>query len=144
MTHVANGDMVTMTLVQGVMNTFVVFLSRVIGWAVDRQVMRNDSDAPGAAYYVTSLILDIVLGFLAGMVVAAFSRWREYHADAGSAMLTGSPENMIAALQRLGSITPEELPGPVKGFGVSGGIGSLFATHPSIEDRIAALRALQK
>lgn len=101
------------------MNTFVVFLSRVIGWAVDRQVMRNDSDAPGAAYYVTSLILDIVLGFLAGMVVAAFSRWREYHADAGSAMLTGSPENMIAALQRLGSITPEELPGPVKGFGVS-------------------------
>ena len=104
----------------------------------------SDSDAPGAAYYVTSLILDIVLGFLAGMVVAAFSRWREYHADAGSAMLTGSPENMIAALQRLGSITPEELPGPVKGFGVSGGIGSLFATHPSIEDRIAALRALQK
>mgnify|MGYP000739202017 CR=1 FL=1 len=147
MTHVANGDMVTMTLVQGVMNTFVVFLSRVIGWAVDRQVMRNDSDAPGAAYYVTSLILDIVLGFLAGMVVAGCSNKNVTVKSSGldiSAMLTGSPENMIAALQRLGSITPEELPGPVKGFGVSGGIGSLFATHPSIEDRIAALRALQK
>ncbi|MCI5850050.1 MAG: protease HtpX [Sutterellaceae bacterium] len=144
MTHVANGDMVTMTLVQGVMNTFVVFLSRLIGWVVDRQVLRNESDAPGAGYYVTSLVLDILLGFLAGMVVAAFSRWREYHADAGSAMLLGSPDAMIAALQRLGSITPAELPGAVKGFGVAGGIGSLFASHPSIEDRIAALRALQR
>ncbi len=143
MSHVANGDMVTMTLVQGVMNTFVVFLSRLIGWAVDRQVLRNESDAPGAGYYITSLVLDLVLGVLAGIVVASFSRWREYHADAGAAQLLGSPEAMIAALQRLGSMQPDELPGPVKGFGISGGFGSLFATHPSIEDRIAALRNLQ-
>lgn len=143
MTHVANGDMVTMTLVQGVMNTFVIFLSRVIGWVVDRQVLRNEDDAPGAGYYITSMVLNIVLGILAGMVVAAFSRWREYHADAGSAQLLGSPDAMIAALQRLGSITPEELPGQVAGFGISGGIGSLFASHPSIEERIAALRNLQ-
>lgn len=143
MSHVANGDMVTLTLVQGVMNTFVIFLSRLIGWVVDRQVMRNESDAPGAGYYVTSMVLNIALGFLAGMVVAAFSRWREYHADAGSAVLLGSPEAMIAALQRLGSITATELPGAVAGFGISGGIGSLFASHPSIEDRIAALRNLQ-
>lgn len=143
MSHVANGDMVTMTLVQGVMNTFVIFLSRVIGWVVDRQVLRNEDDAPGAGYYITSMVLNIVLGILAGMVVAAFSRWREYHADAGSAQLLGSPDAMIAALQRLGSITPEELPGQVAGFGISGGIGSLFASHPSIEERIAALRNLQ-
>ncbi|MCG5031618.1 protease HtpX [Mesosutterella sp. OilRF-GAM-744-9] len=143
MSHVANGDMVTMTLVQGVMNTFVIFLSRLVGWVVDRQVLRNESDAPGAGYYITSMILNIVLGLLAGMVVAAFSRWREYHADAGSAMLLGSPDAMIAALQRLGSITSEELPGAARGFGITGGVGSLFASHPSIEDRIAALRNLQ-
>ena len=142
MSHVANG-MVTLTLVQGVMNTFVIMLSRIIGWVVDRQVLRNEDDAPGAGYYITSMVLNIVLGFLAGMVVAAFSRWREYHADAGSAVLLGSPDAMIAALQRLGAITAEELPGQVAGFGISGGIGSLFASHPSIEDRIAALRNLQ-
>ena len=142
MSHVANGDMVTLTLIQGIMNTFVIFLSRMIGWVVDRQVMRNESSAPGAGYYLTYTILNLVLGFLAGMVVAAFSRWREYHADAGSALLLGEPNSMIAALQKLGSIMPDELPGAVKGFGISGGIGSLFATHPSIEDRIAALRRL--
>lgn len=140
--HAANGDMVTMTLVQGVMNTFVVFISRIVGWVVDRQILRNEEEGPGIGYFITSIVMDIVLGFLAGIVVAAFSRWREYHADAGSAKLLGSSEPMIAALQRLETMTPAELPGSVKGFGISGGIGSLFASHPSCEDRIAALRKL--
>ena len=139
--HVKNGDMVTQTLLQGVMNTFVVFFSRVIGWVVDRQILRNEDDAPGVGYYVTSLVLDICLGFLASMVVCYFSRWREYHADAGAAQIMGSNQPMINALRRLGSMEPNELPGAVKGFGISGGMGSLFATHPSIEDRIAALEA---
>lgn len=140
MSHVANGDMVTMTLVQGVMNTFVVFASRLVGWAVDRVILKNENDAPGAGYYITSMVLDIAFGFLAGIVVATYSRWREYHADAGSARLLNSSEPMIAALQRLNTMQPAELPGAMKGFGVSGGIGSLFASHPSCEDRIEALR----
>ena len=140
--HVKNGDMVTQTLLQGVMNTFVVFFSRIIGWVVDRQILRNEDDAPGVGYYVTSLVLDICLGFLAGMVVAYFSRWREYHADAGAAEIMQSNQPMINALRRLGGMEAQnELPGAVKGFGISGGIGSLFATHPSIEDRIAALES---
>ena len=140
MSHVANGDMVTMTLVQGVVNTFVVFISRVVGWVVDRQILRNEEEGPGAGYYVTSLVLDIALGFLAGMVVAWFSRHREYRADAGAANIMNGPEPMISALQRLGTMEPAELPASVKGLGISGGIGSLMASHPSIEDRIAALR----
>lgn len=140
MSHVANGDMVTMTLVQGVVNTFVVFISRVVGWVVDRQILRNEEEGPGVGYYVTSLVLDIALGFLAGMVVAWFSRHREYRADAGAANIMNSPEPMISALQRLGTMEPAELPASVKGLGISGGIGSLMASHPSIEDRIAALR----
>lgn len=143
MSHVANGDMVTMTLVQGVMNTFVVFISRVVGWVVDRQILRNESDGPGAGYFVTSLVLDIALGFLAGMVVAAFSRHREYRADEGAARVMGESASMISALQRLGTMQPAELPASVKGLGISGGIGSLFASHPSIEDRIDALRRIQ-
>jgi protease htpX homolog len=140
MSHVANGDMVTMTLIQGVTNTFVVFFSRLIGWVVDRQILRNEDDAPGIGYYVTSIVLDIAFGLLAGIIVAAFSRHREYRADAGAAHVMNSPEPMISALQRLGTMQPAELPAAVKGFGISGGIGSLFASHPSIEDRIAALR----
>lgn len=124
------------------MNTFVVFISRIVGWVVDRQILRNEEEGPGIGYFITSIVMDIVLGFLAGIVVAAFSRWREYHADAGSAKLLGSSEPMIAALQRLETMTPAELPGSVKGFGISGGIGSLFASHPSCEDRISALRKL--
>lgn len=143
MSHVANGDMVTMTLMQGVINTFVVFLSRVIGNIVDRGILRNESDAPGAGYYITSLVLDIVLGLLGSMLVAAFSRYREYRADAGAAQALGSPVPMINALARLGGQTPSELPGNVKGFGISGGMGSLFASHPPIEARIKALRELQ-
>ena len=140
MSHVKNGDMVTMTLLQGVMNTFVFFISRIIGWVVDRQILRNEDEGPGVGYYVTSLVLDICLGFLASMVVAYFSRWREYHADAGAADLMHDTTPMINALQRLGGMEPNELPGAVKGFGISGGIGSLFASHPSIEDRVQALR----
>lgn len=140
LSHVKNGDMVTQTLLQGVMNTFVVFFSRVIGWVVDRQILRNEDDAPGIGYYVTSLVLDIALGFLAGIVVAAFSRYREFHADAGAARIMGSEVPMVNALARLGGVEPHELEGSVKGFGIAGGMGSLFATHPSIEERIAALR----
>lgn len=143
MSHVANGDMVTMTLMQGVINTFVVFLSRVIGNIVDRGILRNESDAPGAGYYITSLVLDMVLGLLGSMLVAAFSRYREYRADAGAAQALGSPAPMINALARLGGMQSSELPGNVKGFGISGGMGSLFATHPPIEARIKALRELQ-
>lgn len=143
MSHVANGDMVTMTLMQGVINTFVVFLSRVIGNIVDRGILRNESDAPGAGYYITSLVLDMVLGLLGSMLVAAFSRYREYRADAGAAQALGSPVPMINALARLGGQTPSELPENVKGFGISGGMGSLFASHPPIEARIKALRELQ-
>ena len=141
LSHVKNGDMVTQTLLQGVMNTFVVFASRLIGWVVDRVVLRNEEDRAGIGYYVTSMVLDIVFGMLAGIVVAYFSRYREYHADAGAARIMGNERPMISALQRLGGIEPNELPGAVKGFGISGGIGSLFATHPSIEERIAALES---
>lgn len=143
MSHVANGDMVTMTLMQGVINTFVVFLSRIIGNFVDRQILRNEDDAPGAGYYITSLVLDMVLGLLGSMVVAAFSRYREYRADAGAAEALGSPVPMINALARLGGMQPSELPGSVKGFGISGGFGSLLASHPPIQERIKALRQLQ-
>ena len=144
MSHVANGDMVTMTLMQGVINTFVVFLSRIIGNLVDRLILRNEDDAPGAGYYITSLVLDIVLGMLGSMLVAAFSRYREYRADAGAADALGSPAPMINALARLGGQSATELPGNVKGFGISGGMGSLFASHPPIEDRIKALRGHQQ
>ncbi len=140
MTHVSNGDMVTLTLIQGVVNTFVVFISRIVGWVIDRNVLRNEDDRPGMGYFITSMVMDLVLGLLAGMVVAAFSRYREYRADAGAKQIMGSAEPMIEALQRLGTMKPAELPASMKGLGVSGGIGSLFASHPSIEDRIKALR----
>lgn len=139
-THVSNGDMVTMTLLQGVINTFVVFFSRLIGWVIDRNILRNEDDRPGAGYYMTTVVLDLALGFLASILAAAFSRKREYRADAGSKAIMGSAEPMIHALQRLGSMKPAELPASMKGFGVSGGIGSLLSSHPAIEDRIAALR----
>lgn len=143
LSHVANGDMVTMTLMQGVINTFVVFLSRIIGNFVDRAILRNEDDGPGAGYYITSLVLDMVLGLLGSMVVAAFSRYREYRADAGAAEALGSTAPMINALARLGGLQTSELPGNVKGFGISGGIGSLLASHPPIQERIKALRQLQ-
>jgi heat shock protein HtpX len=140
--HIANGDMVTMTLIQGVMNTFVVFLSRVIGYAVDSFLRKNDEErsGPGIGYYVTTIALDIVLGFAAAMVVAWFSRQREFRADAGAAQLMGNRQPMINALARLGGMTPGELPKSVATFGIAGGIGQLFSTHPPIVERIAALR----
>ncbi len=140
--HVANGDMVTMTLIQGVMNTFVVFLSRVIGYAVDSFLRRgNDNNSgPGIGYYISTIVLDIVLGFAAAIVVAWFSRHREFRADAGSAALLGRKQPMINALARLGGMVPGELPKTVQAMGITGGIGQLFSTHPPIEERIAALQ----
>jgi heat shock protein HtpX len=143
--HVANGDMVTMTLIQGVMNTFVVFLSRVIGYAVDSFLRKGDdrSSGPGIGYMITTFVLDIVLGFAAAMVVAWFSRHREFRADAGAAQLLGRKQPMINALARLGGMAPGELPKSVAAFGIAGGIGQLFSTHPPIEERIAALQNMQ-
>ena len=141
--HVSNGDMVTMTLIQGVMNTFVVFLSRVIGYVVDRIVLRNQNDAPGAGYYLSVLVLDVVLGFLAAIIVAWFSRQREFRADAGAATLMGRPQPMINALARLGGVHTQELPKSMAAMGIAGGIGKLFSTHPPIEERIAALQNMQ-
>ena len=144
--HVANGDMVTMTLIQGVMNTFVVFLSRVIGYVVDRVILKNDRDGPGIGYYVTTIVLDIVLGVLAAVVVAWFSRQREYRADAGAAQLMGRRQPMINALARLGGLEPGELPKAVQNMGISSkpsGLMALFSSHPPIEDRIRALQQAQ-
>ena len=141
--HVANGDMVTLTLIQGVMNTFVVFLSRVIGYFVDKVVLRNTNDGPGIGYYVSTIVLDIVLGVLAAVVVAAFSRHREYRADAGAAALMGRKQPMINALARLGGLDPGQLPQAVQAMGISGrpsGFMALLSSHPPIEDRIKALR----
>ena len=143
--HIANGDMVTMTLIQGVMNTFVVFLSRVIGYAVDSFLRKGDSEntGPGMGYMITTIVLDIVLGFAAAIVVAWFSRHREFRADAGAAQLMGRRQPMINALARLGNLQPGELPKSVAAFGITGGIGKLFSSHPPIEDRITALQNAQ-
>jgi heat shock protein HtpX len=140
--HIANGDMVTMTLIQGVMNTFVVFLSRVIGYAVDSFLRKNDeeSSGPGMGYFVTTIVLDILLGFVAAIIVAWFSRQREFRADAGAAQLMGRKQPMINALARLGGLHSAELPKSVAAMGIAGGIGQLFSTHPPIEQRIAALQ----
>ncbi|MDO9146456.1 MAG: protease HtpX [Hydrogenophaga sp.] len=140
--HIANGDMVTMTLIQGVMNTFVVFLSRVIGYAVDSFLRKGDSQSsgPGIGYMVTTIVMDIVLGFVAAIIVAWFSRQREFRADAGAANLMGRKQPMINALARLGGLTPGELPKTMQALGIAGGLGKLFSTHPPIEERIAALQ----
>jgi heat shock protein HtpX len=140
--HIANGDMVTMTLIQGVMNTFVVFLSRVIGYAVDSFLRKNDEEntGPGMGYWITTIVLDIVLGFAAAIVVAWFSRHREFRADAGAADLMGRKQPMVNALARLGGLHTADLPKSVAAMGIAGGIGQLFSTHPPIEERIAALQ----
>ncbi|HET7262526.1 MAG TPA: protease HtpX [Casimicrobiaceae bacterium] len=142
MTHVANGDMVTLTLIQGVVNTFVVFLSRVVGSIVDRAVFRNDGRSSGAGYFITVIVCQIVFGVLASIVVAYFSRLREFRADAGSARLLGSPQPMIGALKRLGGLEAGPLPQSLKASGITGAAGmmALFASHPPIEARIAALQ----
>ena len=140
--HIANGDMVTMTLIQGVMNTFVVFLSRVIGYMVDSFLRKgdNESSGPGMGYYITTIVMDILLGVLAAMIVAWFSRQREFRADAGAAQLMGRKQPMINALARLGGLTPGELPKTMQAMGIAGGLGKWFSTHPPIEERIAALQ----
>jgi heat shock protein HtpX len=140
--HIANGDMVTMTLIQGVMNTFVVFLSRVVGYAVDSFLRKNDEEntGPGMGYWITTIVLDIVLGFAAAIVVAWFSRHREFRADAGAAQLMGRKQPMMNALARLGGLHTADLPKSVAAMGIAGGIGQLFSTHPPIEERIAALQ----
>lgn len=140
--HIANGDMVTMTLIQGVMNTFVVFLSRVIGYAVDSFLRKGDSQnaGPGIGYTITTVILDILLGFVGSMIVAWFSRQREFRADAGAARLMGRKQPMINALARLGGVHPAELPKGLAAMGIAGGMGQWFSTHPPIEERIAALQ----
>ena len=141
--HIANGDMVTLTLIQGVLNTFVVFLSRVVGYAVDSALRRNDEEntGPGMGYYITSLVLDILLGFLASIIVAWFSRQREFRADRGSAQLLGTRQPMIHALSRLGQMQAGTLPSSVAAMGITGNLGKLFASHPPLEERIAALQA---
>ncbi len=146
--HIANGDMVTMTLLQGVMNTFVIFLSRVVGRAIDAMLSGNrNSGGPGFSYYIIVFVLDMVFGMLAQVVVMWFSRHREFRADAGGASLAGK-EKMIAALQRLGQTYGENtLPSSVKAFGISGGIAhglrGLFMSHPPLEVRIERLRQAQ-
>lgn len=144
MAHVANGDMVTMALVQGVMNTFVVFLSRVIGYAVDAFLRRgsDNNSGPGIGYMITTIVMDIVLGFLAAIIVAWFSRQREFRADAGAANFMGRKQPMINALARLGGLVPGELPKNMQAMGIAGGLGKLFSTHPPMEERIAALQKL--
>ena len=141
--HVANGDMVTLALIQGVVNTFVLFLSRVIGHTVDRVIFKTE-DGHGPAFWVTVIIADLVLGILASIIVMWFSRQREFRADAGGAGLT-SRHAMIAALERLRSLHPQPLPDKMAAFGVSGGkaegIKRLFMTHPPLEQRIEALKA---
>jgi len=139
--HVANGDMVTLTLIQGVVNTFVVFLSRIVGYFVDKQVFRTERGV-GPGYYITVMVCQIVFGILASIVVAWFSRQREFRADAASAGLLGSPRPMIAALRRLGGLEAGQLPQSMQAFGIAEGgnrFMALFASHPPIEERIAAL-----
>ena len=139
MAHVANGDMVTLTLVQGVLNTFVFFLSRVVGMIIDKAVFRTERGT-GPGYWITVIVLQFLFGIVAAMIVAWFSRWREFRADRGSSDLMGTPRPMIAALSRLGQLHTQELPPQLKSFGIAGGIGSLLASHPPIERRIAALQ----
>lgn len=147
--HVANGDMVTLTLIQGVVNTFVVFMARVVGFFVDNVLLKNNNregGGRGIGYFVTVMVCEVIFGLLASIIVAWFSRQREFRADAGAAKLLGSPTPMIHALARLGGVAPGELPQSMQALGISGGkggFGALFATHPPLEERIAALRGVQ-
>ena len=141
--HVANGDMVTMALIQGVMNTFVVFLSRLVGYVVDKLVLRNQQEGPGLGYYVTTVVLDLVLGVLAALVVAWFSRQREFRADADAARLMGHKQPMINALARLHGLDPGEMPKALQAMGISarpGGWMAWFSSHPPMAQRIERLQ----
>ncbi|MES2103701.1 MAG: protease HtpX [Pseudomonadota bacterium] len=145
--HIANGDMVTMALIQGVVNTFVVFLARVVGYAIDKAVFRNnsDDDRPGIGYMVAVFVCEMIFGVLASLIVAWFSRQREFRADAGSATLLGSGRPMINALARLGGMEPGELPKSMAASGISDkpGFSELFSTHPPMQQRIAALQNMK-
>jgi heat shock protein HtpX len=137
--HVANGDMITLTLIQGVVNTFVIFAARVIGYLIDKAVFKNERGI-GMGYYMTVMVLDILFGIVAMMIVAWFSRQREFRADAGGARLAGKPK-MVSALQRLASAYGQSsLPKQMTAFGINGSFGKLFATHPPITERIARLQ----
>jgi heat shock protein HtpX len=142
--HVANGDMVTLTLIQGVVNTFVFFIARVIGFIVDQAMRKDDSESnsgTGMAYFITVLVMEITLGILASMIVMYFSRQREFRADAGAAKLMGNRQPMISALKRLGGLETGGLPQQMAASGISGknGVMALFSSHPPIEQRIEAL-----
>jgi heat shock protein HtpX len=140
--HVANGDMVTMTLIQGVMNTFVVFISRVVGYFVDRVILKNERGL-GPGYFITTIVMDMLLGVLAAMIVAWFSRHREFRADAGAAQFMGRKQPMINALARLGGLDPGEMPKTLQAMGISSrpsGMMALFSSHPPMEQRIARLQ----
>lgn len=141
--HVANGDMVTMALIQGVLNTFVIFLARVVGYVIDKVIFKNNNDRPGMGYMLTVFACEIVFGVIASIIVCWFSRQREFRADAGSARLMGNGQPMINALSRLGGLEPGELPKSMAASGISdkAGIAALFSTHPPMEERIAALRS---
>ncbi len=140
--HIANGDMVTLTLIQGVVNTFVVFLARVVGYLIDRVVLKNERGV-GIGYYVTVFVCEMMFSVLASIIVAWFSRQREFRADAGSAQLLGNGQPMVNALARLGGLQPGALPQSVASAGINNvpGFMTLFSTHPPIEERIAALQA---
>jgi len=147
MSHVANGDMVTMTLLQGVLNACVIFLSRVVAFMAANAMSNGKGNRRGSSngiYYLVYYVLQFALGIAASLVVYWYSRRREYAADAGSANLLGSPSSMIAALRRLGNLQPGILPDSIKAMGIAGKHTSLFATHPSLEDRIEALERLQR
>lgn len=144
--HVANGDMVTLSLIQGVVNTFVMFFARIIGNFVDRAVFKNESDSPGIGYFIATIFAELVLGILASIIVMWFSRQREFRADAAGAQLAGAGA-MIAALEHLKAEQgiPVELPGEMTAFGINGGLknglAGLLMSHPPLDERIAALRA---
>ena len=141
--HIANGDMVTLTLIQGVVNTFVIFIARVVGWLVDSFLRRGSSEdsGPGIGYTITVIVCDIVFGILASIIVMYFSRQREFRADAGAAQLMGTPRPMMAALRRLGGIDSGDLPKNIATAGITDRPGwmALFSSHPPIAERIAAL-----
>lgn len=142
--HIANGDMITLTLIQGVVNTFVIFFARIVGYFVDRVLLKNQSDGPGIGFYLTTIVAEIVFGILASMIVMWFSRQREFRADEAGARFAGR-QKMIAALERLklNYETPAQLPAQMTAFGISGhgsSFGRLFMSHPPLDERIEALR----
>jgi heat shock protein HtpX len=142
-THVANGDMITLTLIQGVVNTFVIFFSRVVGHFVDRVILKNE-EGHGLGFFLTTIVAQIIFGILASIIVLWFSRQREYRADAGGAKLAGTP-NMIAALEALKKNVAQPLPDQMSAFGINGkpskrGLAILFMSHPPLDDRIEALK----